>query len=141
MKNINLTALILLCSVTFIFAFSLGKLSTKWEKNFIATVLSKKTAQSSGAIKTNSFKKPLQAIPQKIANYISFGKPVTGSRAEVVFWKTLRASPQYPNFEISLNDLQTETPLSADQVTKYFQMYFPRFAKTYTVLTPTEQGE
>ena len=80
---------------------------------------------------------PLKEIPQKIADYISKGKPVTGNLYELYFWDALRTSSQYSYFEVSLHSLQKENPLSADIVLKELQTYFPRLPGNHSdVLAP-----
>lgn len=69
---------------------------------------------------------PLKGLPQKIAEYISKDKALTGNLAELYFWDALRTSSQYSYFEVSLRTLQKETPLSAGLVSKELQTYFPR---------------
>ncbi|MDG0816885.1 esterase/lipase family protein [Bdellovibrio svalbardensis] len=75
---------------------------------------------------------PIKGLPQKIADYISTGKAVTGTLAELYFWDALRSSSQYSYFEVSLHTLQKETPLSAALVTKELQTYFPRLPGDHT---------
>ncbi|QDK36691.1 triacylglycerol lipase [Bdellovibrio sp. NC01] len=83
---------------------------------------------------------PLRMIPQKIADHYNTGKDVSGTLAEMHFWKALKSSSQYTYFEVSLMTLSKDQKLTAEMVKKELQTFFPRLPGDHTtVLAPHPQ--
>lgn len=105
----------------------------EWPRKFSMNLI----FAENGGLSWDSQANPLKAIPQKIADYISYGKPITGTAEELNFWQALRSSSQYSYLEVDLNSLHTESALSAETVKKSLQTYFPRLPGNHeTILVP-----
>ncbi|WP_413558647.1 lipase family alpha/beta hydrolase [Bdellovibrio sp. HCB209] len=83
---------------------------------------------------------PLNKLPEKIANLFAKSTPMTGSLYEMNFWNAISTASQYPAFVVELSAIHERSKITARDVKRLLEKYYPRFPGDHASVLSAHPG-